>query len=165
MSLFSATEDQLNAFSSKNAGFSHTEALLFRLIRMVDKQMTDKANHQLRQYGLSLTEYNVLTMLDASGEGMSVSELVARTGEKPSNITRLTDQLVSKALLERHVSTLDRRVWIIKLSAQGKSLLARLLPDISAQLTRIFSALEPAQCQALESSLKTVLQNVVKEPS
>lgn len=161
---FSATEEQLNAFASKYPDFTRTEAGLVRLIRAVDKQMTDKANFQLKQYGLTLSEYNTLSMLDASGAGLSVSELVARTGEKPSNITRLTDQLVKKGLLERQISLTDRRVWLVKLSSTGADLLQRLLPVISAQMQRIFAPLAEDQCQALEQHLKTLLSTISGEP-
>lgn len=161
---FSATEEQLNAFASKYPDFTRTEAGLVRLIRAVDKQMTDKANFQLKQYGLTLSEYNTLSMLDASGDGLSVSELVARTGEKPSNITRLTDQLVKKELLQRHINPSDRRVWLVKLSPSGADLLQQLLPVISDQMRRIFAPLQKNQREMLEQNLKALLSSISGEP-
>ncbi|MDK2778695.1 MAG: MarR family transcriptional regulator [Pseudomonadota bacterium] len=164
MSLFSSTDEQLDAFAAKYPGFTRAEAGLVRLIRAVDRQMTDKANFQLRQYGLTLSEYNVLTMLDASGEGLSVSQLAARTGEKASNTTRLTDQLVKKNLLLREISAQDRRVWLLKISSEGEALLQHLLPVIGAQLQRIFAPFSTEQCTALEQQLKTLLATTDNEP-
>lgn len=164
MTAFSATEQQLDAFTLQYPGFARTEAGLIRLIRTVDKQMTDKANFQLRQYGLSLSEYNVLTMLGASPAGLSVSELATRTGEKASNTTRLTDQLVRKQLLLRTVSEQDRRVWMVKLSPNGKDLLNSLLPDVCEQMQRIFAPFTGDQLSTLEQQLKTLLGQISGEP-
>ncbi|MAS25687.1 MAG: MarR family transcriptional regulator [Oceanospirillaceae bacterium] len=157
MSYFSAVESQLDDFAAKYPEFSRREAGLIRLIRAVDRQITDHANNNLRQFGLTLTEYNVLTMLDARGSGMSISELVKRTGEKPSNTTRLTDLLVKKNLLVREVSDKDRRVWLVKISKDGKALMKKMLPVINEQLSQLFQGFDDAQYQALYSNLHSLL--------
>ena len=163
MTTFSDIEKQLTAFSQRHPEYSLSEALLVRLIRMLDKLMADNSHQQLRKYGLSLSEYNTLTMLEGSEDGLTVSEVIALTGEKPSNITRVTDQLFAKGLLERRVSPRDRRVWLLSLNEAGRALLKQLLPDISAQLRSIFAGVEPSQRDNLEASLKLLLDSVSKE--
>jgi len=164
MSFFSSVEKQLDDFSARYPGFARKEAGLMRLIRAVDRQMTDQANQNLRQFGLTLTEYNVLTMLDAHGTGLSVSELAKRTGEKPSNTTRLTDQLVKKNLLLREVSANDRRVWLLTISKEGKALLKKMLPLISEQLSQLFSPLNQTQYGELYRLLQLLLIDTGEEP-
>ena len=163
MTSFAEIEKQLTAFSQRHPEYSLSEALLVRLIRMLDKLMADNAHQQLRKYGLSLTEYNTLTMLEGSADGLTVSEVVALTGEKPSNITRVTDQLFAKGLLERRVNPQDRRVWLLSLNDDGRALLRQLLPDISQQLRSIFAGVDQSQRDILESSLKSLLASVSKE--
>ena len=160
---FTAIEKQLTAFSQRHPAYSLSEALLIRLIRMLDKLMADNAHQQLRRFGLSLSEYNTLTMLEGSEDGLTVSEVVSLTGEKPSNITRVTDQLFAKGLLERRVSAQDRRVWLLSLNPAGRSLLEQLIPDISAQLRSIFAGVDKSQRENLEASLKMLLASVSKQ--
>ena len=88
---------------------------------------------------------------------MSISELVKRTGEKPSNTTRLTDLLVKKNLLVREVSDKDRRVWLVKISKDGKALMKKMLPVINEQLSQLFQGFDDAQYQALYSNLHSLL--------
>ncbi|WP_221799784.1 MarR family winged helix-turn-helix transcriptional regulator [Oceanobacter mangrovi] len=164
MSSFDVIEKQLDLFSGHNPGFAREEAGLVRLIRAVDKQVTDRANLQLRRFGLSMSEYNTLTMMDPAGHGVSVSELVARTGEKPSNITRLTDQLLKKGLIKRYINEDDRRVWMVSLSDAGIDLLDQIIPYISDQLHKVFMHVPADQRVAMEQSLKVLLTSLASEP-
>lgn len=160
MTSFAVTEQQLDAFVRHYPRFARSEAGIVRLIRAVDKLLADNANYHLRDYGLSLSEYNAMSMLGASPDGMSVSELANLTGEKPSNTTRLTDQLVRKQLLLRTVSAADRRVWLVKLSPLGKELLNELLPGLCTDLEDVFAPLDSQQRQTLEQLLKVLYSQV-----
>jgi MarR family transcriptional repressor of emrRAB len=156
-SRFGATELGLQATCRKHAGFPKPAATVVRMVKLLHKLTVDHGNELLRTHGLSYPEYNVLMMIDASPDGVLNPSLIAdAAGEKSANVTRLTGQLLDKGLIAREASAQDRRMSLLRLTAQGEASIAAFLPDVSAQLlayTRHLDDDEQAQLQQLLSKL------------
>ncbi|SEL64759.1 MarR family transcriptional regulator, negative regulator of the multidrug operon emrRAB [Pseudoxanthomonas sp. GM95] len=156
-SRFDATELGLQATCRKHASFPKPAATVVRMVKLLHKLTVDHGNELLRAHGLSYPEYNVLMMIDASPDGALNPSLIAdAAGEKSANVTRLTNQLVDKGLIARQPSAHDRRMSLLRLTAQGEALIAAFLPDVSDQLlayTRHLDAGEQAQLQQLMAKL------------
>ncbi|MBN6148877.1 MarR family transcriptional regulator [Xanthomonas sp. AmX2] len=161
MSRFAATEQRLDVTHRKHPGFPRDAAKVVRLVKLLHKLILDQGNDLLREYGLNYSEYNVLMMIDASPDGtLNPSQLGDAASEKSANVTRLTSHLVDKGLIQRTPSEDDRRMLLLRLTAQGEALIARFMPDVFAQLRGYVRALDAADLAQLEALLKKLLQGV-----
>lgn len=101
---------------------------------------------RLQKYGLSPSTFNVLAILNQTGEkgckqfDLSKLLLVSRAG-----VTGLIDGLVKRDLVERVYDENDRRVCITKLTKEGKSLIEEILPEHYKRIKQIASSISPQE--------------------
>ncbi|GAB4498142.1 MAG: MarR family transcriptional regulator [Saprospiraceae bacterium] len=82
-------------------------------------------SRQLRPYGLTSPQYNILRILNGSfPKGLSVLDIKSRMIDRSSNVSRLVEKLRLSGLVERVPHTEDRRMVIVSISEAGKKLLA-----------------------------------------
>ncbi len=80
---------------------------------------------QLRPYGLTSPQYNILRILNGSyPNGLSVLDIKSRMLDRSSNVSRLVEKLRLHALVERVPHTDDRRMVVVSISEAGKKMLA-----------------------------------------
>lgn len=155
---FRSTEQRLAVTCERHPAFPREPATLVRLVKHVHKRLHDQANALLKPWGISHPEYNILMMLyGTDGYTLHPCELAAAAGEKSANITRLTDRLCEKGLIERRPSEEDRRKLTLTLSKRGLKLIERFLPDICSLLDRQSAELAPRDLAQLERLLKKYL--------
>ncbi|MEM6692087.1 MAG: MarR family transcriptional regulator [Planctomycetota bacterium] len=90
-----------------------------------------------REFGLTLTQYNVLRILRGEGKPLPCLEVAERMIQVAPAITRVVDQLLRLELITKTQSDLDRRVFEIELTANAKKLLKKMdkpVLDLHAQL-------------------------------
>lgn len=76
----------------------------------------------LKPFGVSPQQYNILRILKAIGDWTTMSEVKDGLMEKSPNATRLVDKLLKKQLIERKASEKDRRVVHVRISETGLEL-------------------------------------------
>ncbi|MEG1680083.1 MAG: MarR family transcriptional regulator [Stenotrophomonas sp.] len=161
MSSFDATETRIDATCARWPGFPREPAVLVRLVKGIYKTVHDRANAVLRDFDLSHAEYNILMMLYGTPDHpMTPSELAEAATEKSANITRLTDQLCSKGLLERIPDTNDRRKLGLHLTTAGLACIQNLLPKMAELLVMQVQGLEEEEQHQLERLLKKMLDGI-----
>lgn len=80
---------------------------------------------QLRPYGLTGPQYNILRILNGSfPKGLSVLDIKSRMIDRSSNVSRLVEKLRLAGWVERVAHAEDRRMVIVTISESGKKLLA-----------------------------------------
>ena len=95
-------------------------------------------SRQLRPYGLTGPQYNILRILNGSfPKGLSVLDIKSRMIDRSSNVSRLVEKLRLSGFVERIPHSEDRRMVIVHISESGKKLLndieqARLMDDQGA---------------------------------
>ena len=83
---------------------------------------------QLRDYSLSLPQYNILRILNGSfPTGLSVLDIKGRMIDRSSNVSRLVEKLRESGYVEREAATEDRRMVVVTISEKGKVLLDEIL--------------------------------------
>lgn len=118
----------------------------------------DDANALLKPWGINHPEYNLLMMLYGTiGYTLNPSQLAEAAGEKSANITRLTNELCDKGLIERTASAEDRRKVALTLTKAGLAMIEGFLPDICALLERQTASLQSREMTQLERLLKKLL--------
>lgn len=81
-------------------------------------------SRELKEFGLTHEQYNVMRILKGKHpEQMCVRDIASRMIEKNSNVPRIIDRLVTKKLVKRATSEVDRRETVISLTPSGLSLL------------------------------------------
>ena len=79
---------------------------------------------QLRPYGLTGPQYNILRILNGSyPHGLSVLDIKSRMIDRSSNVSRLVEKLRLSGLVERVPHADDRRMVIVSVSEAGKKVL------------------------------------------
>ncbi|MCB0534760.1 MAG: MarR family transcriptional regulator [Lewinellaceae bacterium] len=82
---------------------------------------------QLRNYNLSLPQYNILRILNGSyPKGLSVLDIKGRMIDRSSNVSRLVEKLRENGYVDRVAHSGDRRMVVVSISEQGKTLLSEV---------------------------------------
>lgn len=82
-------------------------------------------HRQLRTYGLTHPQYNILRILNGSyPNGLSVLDIKSRMIDRSSNVSRLVEKLRENNLVERVAHSGDRRMVVVTISEGGKKMLA-----------------------------------------
>ncbi|SEI65183.1 MarR family winged helix-turn-helix transcriptional regulator [Frateuria terrea] len=158
MNSFLPTERRLAVTRRRHPAFPRGPAVLVRLVKHLHKRIHDDANAALKPFGLNHPQYNLLMMLyGTEGHGLSASGLARSSGEKAANITRLTNELCEKGLIERATSEDDRRKLVLSLTPTGLALIDRFLPSICALLEEQTEGLAARDQAELERLLKKFL--------
>ncbi|WP_153797557.1 MarR family winged helix-turn-helix transcriptional regulator [Foetidibacter luteolus] len=84
---------------------------------------------ELKEYGLTHEQYNVLRILKGKHpDQMCVRDIASRMIEKNSNVPRIIDRLELKKLAKRSSSALDKRETVVTITPAGMNML-----DITTQ--------------------------------
>jgi MarR family transcriptional regulator, organic hydroperoxide resistance regulator len=81
-------------------------------------RVVEHLSAELRELGLTPGEVNALAHLRAE-RPLSVAELVAATGQRPSTLTGVIDRLERRGLAGRAVNPRDRRSFVLELTPAG----------------------------------------------
>ncbi len=79
-------------------------------------------NEDLKPFGISQQQYNMLRILRGLGGWRTMSEIKDGLLDKSPNATRLADKLLKKKLIDRKSSKTDRRRVYIRISKIGLKL-------------------------------------------
>ncbi len=124
-------EANLQALRDRMPDLPLDALLLSRLLLYVGREFASMIEQQIRPFGLSEAEFWVLTTLFSQPEGVAhPSDLCARAGQRPANMSRIGDALVSRDLITRVLSAQDRRRVVITITEHGEELVRQLLSRI-----------------------------------
>ncbi len=114
-------------------------------------------------HGLGAGDFDMLATLRRSGEPyeLTPTELMDRTMVTSGAVSKRLDRLEAAGLVERRVSEGDRRSRIVALTAAGRELMDRAVPEHLANEARLLEALserERAQLAGLLGKLSESLE-------
>jgi MarR family transcriptional repressor of emrRAB len=154
-SLFDKLETNLRALSARMPDLPLTEILLCRLMLHMGREMAAMLEQQIRPAGLAEAEFRVLTTLFSQPDGAAhPSDLCARAGQSPANMSRISDALVSRDLITRVLSVHDRRRMVLRITEQGEELVRRLLPQMFVPLRALYADFPEAEQRRMIEQLK-----------
>jgi DNA-binding MarR family transcriptional regulator len=137
--------------------------MLSRLLVQLGRSMAALLEHENKPLGLSETEFRVLTTLFAQADsGAYPTELCAKTSQSPANMSRISDALVSRDLITRGSSALDRRKMVLRITEAGEELVRRLMPRLYGSLRELFEGFPDDEQLRLVGQLKRLGANVDK---
>lgn len=122
-----------------------------RLARVYQK-VTQASTTQLRDFGLSLAQFDVLAQVGAA-EGLTQQELADRLLVTKGNVSQLVDKLENAGLVLR---VPEGRACRLQLTAAGRALHDNVVPAHEAFVAREFSALAREEQAHLARLLRTL---------
>ena len=152
----------MSASRSSRAVLGDYKAAVDRIVETAIYLQTESrrlAREQCAKHGITATQLNVLKLLQTVGD-LSLSELGKRMSAKNSTVTGIVDRMVEAKLVAREQSAEDRRVWKIRLLAEGKALAKKVEVAPWVMLTSAVMALPPAKVEQLISILLEVVDHI-----
>jgi len=120
---------------------------LTRVSRLLRRSLISELSRL--EIGLSPEQYFLVWRLHER-DGRVQGELVDPLMDDRPNITRLLDGLAKKGLVERRRDPEDGRRWRVFLTAAGRALVERLLPEVVTLRHQLLGGISEADLAALE---------------
>ncbi len=122
--------------------------------------ITDQVTRELKEFGISEPQFNVLRILKgAKGSPLTVETIQKGMVQKSSNITRLIDKLIIKGLVDRRECAENRRKMDITITEEGSSLLKILNKKVEELHHPMMDNLSPEELDTLSSLIIKLKSN------
>lgn len=113
------------------------------------------------EFGIARREWRLLAVLGEAGE-LRPSELATRAELDRARTSRALTGLQAKGLVERRAVPSDRRSALVGLTAQGRTLHARMMPRVAAINGAILADLDEDTVAALDGLLDALQQKATQ---
>ncbi|KIF72284.1 hypothetical protein HY68_18940 [Streptomyces sp. AcH 505] len=102
--------------------------------------------------GVTLPQFRLLMVLAAHGDAKLV-QLAERLGVNPSTAMRMLDRLIAAGLADRQSNPANRRETMLRLTPEGRRLVAEVKAARHREVAAIVQRLSPGQRSALVTAL------------
>lgn len=145
----------------KRGPFDSLEQEAMLAIMRTSDLLENRLARLLRQYGLTLSQYNALRILRGEGKPMPCLEVAERMIQVVPAITRVVDQLVQTELISKTQCQQDRRVFLVELLPSGKRLLEKLDRPVLELHASLFQNISITDQRTLIRVLESVRAGIV----
>ncbi len=119
---------------------------------------TNQIENRIRQnlqsgFDTTLPRFDLMAQLERTPDGLKMSELSQRMMVTGGNVTGITDGLEKEGLVVREVDAADRRVFRVKLTAEGKRQFRRMAGEHEQWIIDLFGSLGAKQKKQLTELL------------
>jgi len=144
----SATAEASRSRSERKERLAESVEMLHRIFQVVDLF----SRQTLRDFGVSGPQIWALRSIELGGV-VSMSDLAQGMHLHMSTVTGIIDRLEAGKLVTRERSEADARVMEIRLTARGKSILAKAPEPPRSKAARGLQRLTPKELKQVHSSL------------
>lgn len=116
---------------------------------------------ELNSGGLTPRQFVVLQTV-FEDEGLSQTDLVARTGIDRSTLADIIRRMAEKGLAKRRRTKADARVYAVRLTKAGREAVRAGEPAADRADRRVLDALPPAKRDAFLDSLDTIVRGLTR---
>jgi MarR family 2-MHQ and catechol resistance regulon transcriptional repressor len=145
--------------NKKFASESHRYQALLDLLRTAEG-LWNACRVFFSRWDLSPSQFNVLNLLADQPEGLIQSQISERLIMHRSNATGLIDRLEKRGLVRRNHNPEDRRVHRVVLTAEGRKLLEKILPDYYRLAEKAWDDVPISQTRQLLEKLSRLNTNI-----
>ncbi|MEM6516745.1 MAG: MarR family transcriptional regulator [Bacteroidota bacterium] len=126
-------------------------------IMLSNAHVKDTLLNELKPFGLSLEQFNVLRILRGQkGNPLNLQDVQERMVSKMSNVTRLIDKLILKKLVKRKQCSENRRKIELSITEDGLKQLKIIDPKIDAAEKKVVSNLTKEELKQLNKLLTKI---------
>jgi DNA-binding MarR family transcriptional regulator len=116
------------------------EFLPYQLAAAAERVSRDFAEIYRREFGITIPEWRVLAHLSQEGD-ISVRDVEARVAMEKSKVSRAATRLEAAGYIEKRLNAGDRRLLSLRLTPQGRALMARIVPVALAYQAQLIERL------------------------
>jgi len=132
------------------------------LMAQFGKAYTRRIFSEMERAGTTPARARLLMALQCP-TGAKMSEVGARLGVTPRNVTKLVDGLEAEGLLKRESHPYDRRVTLLRLTEKGLRVSRESMGANCATAARLYERLSAAERRALARILGKLLEGLRAE--
>src|ERR1700728_839832 len=136
----------------------HVSLRLWLRILSCTNQIENRIRQTLQsKFDTTLPRFDLIAQLERAPEGLKMSELSQRMMVTGGNVTGITDGLEKEGLVAREVDPADRRVYRVRLTAEGERQFRRMAGEHEQWVIALFermSSRDKGQLVALLGELK-----------
>jgi DNA-binding MarR family transcriptional regulator len=114
------------------------------------------------QFATTLPRFDLMAQLERHPEGLKMNEASRLLMVTGGNVTAIVDQLENEGLVERVAEPLDRRAWLIRLTAGGKKTFAEMARAHEEWVVELLAGLTRREHEELLRLLAKVKQHAVE---
>ena len=128
---------------------------------------TNRIENVVRQklqanFDTTLPRFDLMAQLERAPQGLKMSELSQRMMVTGGNVTGITDGLEKEGLVIREVDPSDRRVFRVKLTAEGQKQFRRMAGEHEQWIIGLFEGMSVKQKNQLTDLLGELKQHIGK---
>jgi MarR family transcriptional regulator, transcriptional regulator for hemolysin len=120
-------------------------------------------DRRIRYLGVSQASWLTIAVLAKSRGPLSQSELADRLAVEGATMVSMVDRLVKAGFVVRELSTIDRRVKRVVLTAAGNALYAKVKAEAEAFRRELLAEIPAAELRAATELLERI-QSIVEAP-
>jgi len=137
------------------------EEALGRLIYDTAQDIRNISERYLYPFDLTVEQMHLLKKLSTDC-GMTQKSLGSVVKKTPANLTRILDRLEGKLLIERRPDPGDRRVYLVFLTAKGKTLVQNVYDTFQDFSTKLLRGIDEEMQQVVRMCLKKMKTNMAQ---
>jgi DNA-binding MarR family transcriptional regulator len=131
---------------------------------------TNRVENIVRQnlqanFGTTLPRFDLMAQLERAPQGLKMSELSQRMMVTGGNVTGITDGLENEGLVVREVDAADRRVYRVRLTAEGQRQFRRMAAEHEQWVIALFEGMGTRDKQQLVELLGELKRHVSLSPN
>jgi MarR family transcriptional repressor of emrRAB len=137
------------------------EARMCRLMLMLGGAIDRELESKLKPHKLNHSEFLTLMILYSRPDGSSTpGELCEFTTQGATNMTRIANALVKRALITRGSSKEDRRRVLIRITPAGRRFVQKMLPPMFPQVGAMFAGFSVNDMRQFDRLLRKLAGNL-----
>ncbi|MGN6707146.1 MAG: MarR family winged helix-turn-helix transcriptional regulator [Rhodanobacter sp.] len=137
------------------------EARMCRLMLMLGATIERELEAKLKPNKLNHSEFLTLMILYSRPDGSSTpGELCEFTTQGATNMTRIANALVKRALITRGSSKEDRRRVLIRITPAGRRFVQKMLPPMFPQVGAMFGGFSAGDMRQFDRLLRKLAANL-----
>jgi MarR family transcriptional repressor of emrRAB len=137
------------------------EARMCRLMLMLGATIDRELEAKLKPNKLNHSEFLTLMILYSRPDGSSTpGELCEFTTQGATNMTRIANALVKRALITRGSSKEDRRRVLIRITPAGRRFVQKMLPPMFPQVGVMFGGFSAGDMRQFDRLLRKLAANL-----
>ena len=122
----------------------HVSLRLWLRLLACTNQVEGRVRQNLQSgFNTTLPRFDLMAQLERAPHGLKMSELSQRMMVTGGNVTGITDGLEKEGLVVREVDSTDRRVYRVKLTAEGERQFRRMAAEHEKWVVDLFGSMSP----------------------
>ena len=127
------------------------------LMRKVMSSIRTQADAQLAIHGLTYAQWMPLFKLSLY-EQTTVASLARDLETDPASMTRSLDRMEAKGLVQRYPHDTDRRVTMVRITPQGRTIVADLMEQAKEHEHRVLQPFGLKRAESLKVTLRRIIE-------